>query len=209
MPNKGFYTQGFAILLDNEVPLDKIIDAISDEFKVVKRIDKSRDWAVSGPAITIEYQKEINGYISVDVVNTPWPDEMGDPQKESMIFGAWAMGHFGPFAYPGNMLRASYNCWSYRREEICTKHKAFYSNSLKYIFGSVSKMLPVFQRIYDVIIGDFLTKLKKAFNITGTFVISTLMEKFLHKKIIDSLLDRQAEIAFYRLVLANVVFNLP
>jgi hypothetical protein len=100
MPNKGFYTQGFAILLDNEVPLDRIVDAISDEFKVVKRIDKSSDWAISGPAITIEYQKEINGYISADVVNATWPDGMGDPQKESMIFGAWAMGHFGPFTYP-------------------------------------------------------------------------------------------------------------
>ncbi|HOV26384.1 MAG TPA: DUF4261 domain-containing protein [Pseudobacteroides sp.] len=215
MPNKGFYTQGFAILLDNEVPLDRIVDAISDEFKVVKRIDKSSDWAISGPAITIEYQKEINGYISADVVNATWPDGMGDPQKESMIFGAWAMGHFGPFTYPGNLLRASYNCWSYPEgKKHAQEHKAFIRICSSYIFGSVSKNAPCIPEDYDVISEMmFLTKLTRKlldipealcyFNPNGEVLAS--------KEIIDSLLDRQVEIGLLPLELwANVrLFNLP
>ncbi|MDJ0847938.1 MAG: hypothetical protein QNK04_06055 [Myxococcota bacterium] len=38
---------------------------------------------------------------------------MGDPQREPLLMGAWSMGHFGPFAYPGGLERAAQQCWGW------------------------------------------------------------------------------------------------
>lgn len=62
---------------------------------------------------------------------------MGDPKKETMIFGAWTMGHFGPFAYPSGLQRALQQCWGWELgASIAPKHQAFIRIRASYVFGA-------------------------------------------------------------------------
>ena len=143
MPTKGLFSQGVVILLANTISIEMIEKTLIQDYKIVKRIDKSNDWVFGGPSITISFLPEINGCISVDIVDRPWPDDMGDPKNDAMVFGAWSMGHFGPFTYPGNLERASQQCWRYPNGKTDSEvHKAFIRIRASYIFGQVDKNLP-------------------------------------------------------------------
>ena len=91
MPSKSFYTQGLAILLRQAATLDTIASCLSG-FTIVSRRDESTDWHLSGPSLVIAYRPEINGYVLVDVVDRPWPDQMGDPKTELELL---VPAHFG------------------------------------------------------------------------------------------------------------------
>ena len=122
---KGFFTQGVSILLDEPISLDEIESALPN-FDIRARHDANDLWALSGPSLIITYRPEINGYVSIDTVDECWPDDMGDPKQEKLIFGAWAMGHFGPYAYPGSLKRATEQCWAWEPgKTIPLRHKAF------------------------------------------------------------------------------------
>src|SRR5207249_2241696 len=107
---KGLFTQGVAVLLKQKVTLDDL-EPLLKSFKIVKRKDDFPQWEFGGPTFVIEYRPEVNGLVSVDIVDQVWPDKMGDPKTEPMTFGAWSMGHFGPFAFPGNFERAKQHCY--------------------------------------------------------------------------------------------------
>jgi hypothetical protein len=102
MPHKGFFTQAISILLEKEATLNDIAGCLG-EYQVISRCDKTEEWTLRGPDLTLAYRPGVNGYVSVDLVSRRWPDHMGDPKNETMLFGAWSMGHFGPGAYPGNL----------------------------------------------------------------------------------------------------------
>lgn len=134
---KGFFAQGLAVLFEQPVSLDVIAEALSS-FNIRARVDNpGENWPFGGPSLTVAYRPEVNGYIVVDVVTRQWPDEMGDSEKEPLLFGAWAMGHFGPFTYPGSLERAQQQSWSW--EEAATmvgRHKTFVRVRLSYVLGS-------------------------------------------------------------------------
>jgi hypothetical protein len=150
MPNKGFFTQGLVILLKETVPIERIEKVLAEEFDITRKVEESPDWAYGGPSVVISYRPEVNGYISVDVVSRPWPDEMGNAQEENVIFGAWAMGYFGPFAFPGGLERAAQQSWDYEEGQKAAKeHKAFIRIRSSYLFGATSPETPVLPRNYD------------------------------------------------------------
>lgn len=62
---------------------------------------------LGGGSVTLSFRPEVNGQVLVDTVDQPWPDSMGDPQKDPMIFGAWSMGNSAllPFQVGFNGLR--------------------------------------------------------------------------------------------------------
>lgn len=133
---KGFFTQGIVILLKESIVLDELENLLR-EFTILKRSDEVTEWAFGGPTLVIEYDKEVNGTVSVDVTDRKWPDHMGDPKGESMLFGAWSMGHFGPYAYPNGLTRAGQQCWSWSDgKSIVSQHNAFIRIRLSYIFGA-------------------------------------------------------------------------
>lgn len=94
------------MLFERPVPLDALADALR-EFEVVNRSDEVTDWAFGGSSLSLAFRPEVNGYVSVDTVDRPWPDHMGDPKTDPMLFGAWSMGHFGPFTFPNGLSRAA------------------------------------------------------------------------------------------------------
>ncbi|MCA9625393.1 MAG: DUF4261 domain-containing protein [Myxococcales bacterium] len=136
MPNKGFFTQGAVILFESLPALDALESALS-EFEIRGRRDASDEWAMSGPSLLLPYRPDANGAVAVDVVSRAWPDHMGDPENEAMLFGAWSMGHFGPGAFPGGLQRAVQNCWHWEgAPAVAQRHTSFVRIRTSYAFGA-------------------------------------------------------------------------
>lgn len=147
---KGFFTQGVCLLTDGSTAIEDIKSALEGQgFEIVKQTPAQENWCFGGPTLVIAFQPEVNGHVAVDVVNHPWPDTMGDPKSDPMIFGAWSMGHFGPFAFPGNLARARQHAWSWEPGRTIAKdHRGFIRLRTSYIFGSKDDA-PVLPDQYD------------------------------------------------------------
>jgi hypothetical protein len=133
---KGFFTQGVCIMLSRPATLDEI-QPLLGEFRIVGRNDDAASPEMGGPSFTVEYLPDVNGYVIVDCQDRPWPDHMGDPKKEPMLFGAWSMGHYGPLAYPGNLERAAHQSWAWEGgKTIPGQHRAFLRVRSTYVLGA-------------------------------------------------------------------------
>jgi Domain of unknown function (DUF4261) len=136
MPRKGFFTQGMAILLHNALPLQAIEERLGD-FEIVKRMEASGPWVFGGgPTVLVAYRPEVNGYVSVEVVDRCWPDQMGDTKAEPDVFAAWGMGHFGPGAWPGGLERACRDSYGWPEDRLVPQHQAFVRILCSYVLGA-------------------------------------------------------------------------
>jgi hypothetical protein len=139
---KGFFTQGLVVLLEEAVGIDEIKGLLTD-FDIFKEVEAAEEWAYAGPSVVAKYRPEANGLVAVDVVDRAWPDKMGDPEKEATLFGAWSMGHFGPYAYPHGLERATEQAWQWEEAgETVEKHQAFVRFRLSYVFGAKKDEAP-------------------------------------------------------------------
>lgn len=131
---QALFRQGIAVLFESAPTLDAITSAIGAP--VLRRDDDERGW-FSGPRVLVAHRPEVNGYIQIDVVNDAWPDHMGS-RDEPELLGAWSMGHFGPFAYPGSLQRACQHAWHMetRPDALVQRHRAFVRVRLSYAFGA-------------------------------------------------------------------------
>lgn len=159
---KGFFTQGVSILLDRFASLDDIETVLAD-FDVCARRDVTETWEFFAPNVTVAFRPEANGYVAIDAVKATWPDHMGDPQSETNLFGAWSMGYFGPFAYPGALERAALQCWHWEdAKTMPARHKAFVRIRSSYAFGTDADA-PVMPDDYEPLPElEFVTKLASA-----------------------------------------------
>ena len=147
---KGMISQSAALLTVGSVDIAAIKDQLKKGgFEVVKESPVGEPWQFGGASILIPYRPDINGYVSIDVVNQTWPDGMGDPKVDVTTFGAWSMGHFGPWTYPNGLQRAGQHAWSWgQAKDVVQKHSGFVRIRLSYAFGA-SKELPVLPATYD------------------------------------------------------------
>lgn len=147
---KGFFTQGVSLLTNGQTTIDSIKAALRQQgFEIVKESPAQKNSAFGGPTLVIAFLTDVNGYVVVDVVNQPWPDSMGDPKSDAMIFGAWSMGHFGPFAFPGSLARARQHPWAWQpAQTISEGHRGFVRLRTSYVFGA-NKDSPVMPADYD------------------------------------------------------------
>ncbi len=159
---KGMFTQCLCILLRKAISIGQIETALK-HFELRGRHDANEIWAFSGPSVTLAYLEAVNGYVTVDVVDSPWPDGMGDPQNEPMIFGAWSMGHFGPFAFPGGLQRAAQHCWNWEPGRMMPmQNRAFIRIRSSYAFG-IEDDAPIQPREYAALPEiEFVTKVTTA-----------------------------------------------
>jgi hypothetical protein len=133
---KGFFSQGVAILLEQSVELAELLPLLG-EFGAISRRSGSGSWELGGDSLVFYFRDEVNGVVVVDVVPKPWPDNMGNPQTEAGLFGAWSMGNFGPFTYPGNLERAMQQCWSWPDAKVrAGHHQAFIRIRTSYVLGA-------------------------------------------------------------------------
>ena len=133
---KGFFTQTVVILFQQVIEVNSLKPLLSD-FNIVKEVSGSKEWAFSGPSLIIEFREDVNGFISIDVVGQQWPDHMGDPKTDAMIFGAWSMGHFGPYTYPNGLSRSIQQSWRWdAAKNAVEQHSCFVRLRLSYTFGA-------------------------------------------------------------------------
>lgn len=145
---KGLFTAGAAILLREACSIDDVVTAVGG-FDVAGLNPASDRWEIGGPSVTLAYRPSANGVVLVDVVDKPWPDTMGDPDKEPVLFGAWSMGHFGPFAFPGGLERAGEQSWAWREgASVPARHTAFLRVRVSYVMGAADDA-PVIPEDYD------------------------------------------------------------
>ena len=147
---KGLFTQGVVVLLSEAVAIDDIRNCLAGSYKTGKAAAGAQGWEFGGPSFLVEYRQGDNGYVAVDVVGRQWPDHMGDPKAESMLFGAWSMGHFGPYTFPHGLRRATEQAWRWKDASAAVqRHSAFIRIRASYIFGGVNKNAPVMPPSYD------------------------------------------------------------
>jgi hypothetical protein len=146
---KGYFTQGVCLLCEQAPSLDALHAALG-AFQVLGRREPGTSWSFGGPTLILAFDPDVNGYVAVDVVDRPWPDHMGDPKNDpEMIFGAWAMGNFGPFAFPGGLERAGQQSWVWEEgRSIAQRHRAFVRVRASYAFGAKDDD-PIFPEDYD------------------------------------------------------------
>jgi hypothetical protein len=147
---KGLFTQSACLLTDGGATIEAVEAALREaEFDVVKQTPANEHWQFGGAGLVLEYLPEANGYAVVDVVDQCWPDGMGDPKNDPMTFGAWSTGQFGPFAFPGNLTRASEHSWGWADgKKTAAAHRGFIRIRISYGFGAEPDQ-PVLPDDYD------------------------------------------------------------
>ena len=106
------FTQTLCVLLRRDIPLDQVAQVLA-AYKPQRQEESSESWEFSGPSLVFDAADLEHGFVVVDVVTHPWPDDMGVDEQESTLFQAWDDGQFGPFTFPGSLERASEQSWSW------------------------------------------------------------------------------------------------
>lgn len=212
MTEKGLFTQSAVILIDRHITTDMVKDGLKDH-EILHQTGPSEHWSMGGDALVLPFRKEVNGLVSVDIVHQHWPDGMGDPKKDPLLFSAWSLGHFGPFAYPGDLGRARQQSWFWEEgPESAGSHEGFIRIRSSYVFGLDDTNAPVIPRDYQVLeelqyitlVGRTLLKLPGAlcyFNPNGeTLHNSDTMDELLERLDETELLPLElwSNVRFYR-----------
>jgi hypothetical protein len=135
---KGLFTQGMCLLTDGRTTIDNVKSALLEHsFEIAKQTPPQEHRCFGGSTLIVPFLPEVNGFAAVDVVDAMWPDLMGDPKSDPMTFGAWSMGHFGPFAFPGGLARACQHPWAWPPgRTVPESHRGFIRFRTSYVLGS-------------------------------------------------------------------------
>lgn len=112
----GLFTQSAYVLVFKAPALDEL-EAVLGDFEVQGRTEAPADghWAFGGESILVGMPGVPEARIIIDVVDRKWPDTMGDPTHDPVLFAAWSAGGFGPSVFPGNLERAGKQAWVWRQ----------------------------------------------------------------------------------------------
>lgn len=146
---RGLWSQSIAILTRTPIALEALETRLAAREPKRRSAGDTEDapaWIGSPQSLLVPYRPEVNGWIEVDVFDAPWPDEMGDPSSDPLLFGAWTLGAFGPGAFPGGLARAVQQCVR-QPEAVRTavaEHGAFVRARTSYVYGAgdEAKVLP-------------------------------------------------------------------
>jgi hypothetical protein len=153
------FTQCVCVLLDRAPSLGELSAALSGApiLGESPAAEGEQGWAIAGPSIDLAYRPDVGGKVRIDVVDRDFPDEMGSPDRDPMLFAAWSMGHFGPTTYPGALERAVLHNLSFPQSSVLVpRHRAFVRARVSYVLGA-SDDASVLPDHYDAI--DELTVL--------------------------------------------------
>jgi hypothetical protein len=149
---KGFFTQAAYLLLEQAFPVATLQRALQrhDVLRAHEAVGGANSGWMGGFAnVLLPLRREVNGYLTVDLIERRYPDGMGDPKEAPDLFGAWATGWMGPFTYPGNLARAVRMCGN--REAITDavdRHAAMVRILSSYTLGAIEKDHPILPADY-------------------------------------------------------------
>lgn len=131
---KGLFTQGMCVLLRAPVAINDLRDRLKD-LPLIGRTE-AVDGSETQETLVLAYRPEVGGHLLVTVAESPWPDEMGDPDESPDRFVAWSLGQFGPLAFPGCLQRASEQSWGWENAaERVQEHQAHVRLLVSYVLG--------------------------------------------------------------------------
>jgi hypothetical protein len=146
-------TQCVCVLLDRAPTTEEIAARLSGYRGLgeARAAEGEDGWAIGGPSLTVDYRSDVNGKARIDILDRSWPDEMGSPDREPLIFAAWSMGHFGPTTYPGSLRRALLHNQAFPESDtLVPRHRAVVRVRTSYFFG-VDRDAPVMPTHYDAV----------------------------------------------------------
>lgn len=135
---KGFFTQTFCLLTNGRASIADIRNAVvRSGFSVAKNVPAAESTHFGGPSIVVPFRPEVNGAVAIDVVNERWPDSMGDPKSDPLLFGAWSTAQYGPFTFPLGLERATQNAWDAPQcKSVGAQHGGYVRLRMSYGFGA-------------------------------------------------------------------------
>ena len=134
---KGLFTQSAMVLLERSIDVDTLAECLRD-FDVVRRVEQSTDIWMGGAGAVVSMRAEVNGNVLLDLVDRPWPDQIGDDREQLELLGAWKMGFFGPFTFPGNLAHAQAMSFAWAEATaVSARHRAFVRIKSSYALGEV------------------------------------------------------------------------
>lgn len=159
---KGLFTASLSVLFEAPPSLDALEESLAGVNIAGRREAAPENPWLGGPSLMVPMRPEVNGLVNIDVVDRAWPDRMGDPQKAARLFGAWTLGGFGPFVFPGALERSVQQAVSWpEAAERVPSHQAFVRARVSYVFGRAGDA-PVIPEDYDPLFElHFLTDLAR------------------------------------------------
>ena len=192
---KGLFT-GCTVALFEKAPTVEALEEALASFGVRARSSSSGEnpW-LGGPGVMLEMESGLGGVVSVDIVEEPWPDDMGDPEQQPELFGAWTLGALGPFTFPGSLERAVQQAREWDAGAAARDHRAFVRIRPSYVLGKGPEE-PVLPEGYDPIVELYqLTAVARALldlpDSLGYFNPSG--EVLMNKTVLDSSMHFHAE----------------
>lgn len=108
MPVKGYWTTTGVVLFERAPSIESLARSLGFGWEELpaqpSKPGEPAGWIFGGPSIATTLAHGVRAI--VDVVDRPWPDDMGHPQHDPDVFGGWVMGQFGSTTYPQALLRA-------------------------------------------------------------------------------------------------------
>ncbi len=134
---RGFFTQSATVLFSRPPSIDALEGALDGLGATLLRRETSPGWLSGGVELLVPFGGGAEGHVHVDVLGSPWPDSMGDPEEDAMLFGAWSMGAFGPQAFPRNLERAVRQAAAFPgAAQAASAHRAFVRLRTSYMVGA-------------------------------------------------------------------------
>ena len=106
-------------------PLDEVKRALAP-LGSLEPVRPTEGWLGGFPGFVLRSDQTDGDKIVIDVVNRPWPDDMGHPQEDPDLFSCWCLGGFGPHVYPGSLERAAQHARTVpAAQALVSQHRAF------------------------------------------------------------------------------------
>ncbi len=151
MPTKGQITATTCVIYERPVVFSQLEHALGKDYEIAKSVEEpATEWMFAGATLVIPFSPDVRGYALVDLVDHPWPDTMGDPVKEQMLFAAWGTGQFGPYTQPGSLKRATEQCWAWPAGKgVMEAQNSFARARISYSLGGVAEGESLIPENYD------------------------------------------------------------
>ena len=131
---KGLFTQGMCVLFRKPVEIAALQKQLKDFLCVGQH--ESMDDDDAPQTLVYQYAPESNGHLLVTPANSPWPDDMGDPDESPERFVAWSLGQYSPLAFPGCLERAAEQSWGWEDGgEHVKEHTSHVRLLISYVLG--------------------------------------------------------------------------
>ncbi len=127
------FLQTGVVLFERPVAFEAVAAVLVENFPVVRQVEYPAEaayWLGGEGTVLVASGPGLNCGVAVEVFHRPWPDSMGDPERDAELFAAWSARCFGLVNFPYALARAAAQPTAPSAE-----HVAFVRLNLSYVFN--------------------------------------------------------------------------